>query len=414
MSKTFSKEEHYFKVNRKILEIASVTDLKKSELLIYLHHCRAINPKGKTLNCSVVGVNALSQNLKLDKKIIETATKSLIEKHFIKERPDVKTGMYKTTAIEVLPYPKYTPPIKNKAKGSFSPYKKKKMENSFIQIPSVLIDQGIISSKLERQVIFTILYLYSSIDWQLYWGVDYNLVRLDTGKSKGFIKEKTFGQGFHPAIYKKNCYKVLIEDFNIVIKSDNKFLQGNLKYSIDFLINEDIFKYIPVLMEKDIDEPDIIRKQREIFKGLVSFKNDEENKFSYRFSEDNIDNKMVYGILQPDDCFCVKNPSYDAYHEIRLESLKKQHNIYSKDYFRTRVDEHIKLVNTSDFWGWLELNYEDVYLKLQQITNCDDFQEMYEVKQKMFREEYVIEIILPEIKPNVIEHYNNYLEKLNS
>lgn len=118
--KKFTQEEHYFKVDKRILDIASTKDLPKSELLIYLHHCRSKNPKGKFQGCSIAGKNILSKNLLLEDRIIEKATENLISKHFIEKCPDVKTGKYQSTAIKVLPYPQYNPPLENQSTGSFS------------------------------------------------------------------------------------------------------------------------------------------------------------------------------------------------------------------------------------------------------------------------------------------------------
>ena len=85
----FNQEEHYFKVDRKILNIASVKDLGKAELLLYPQHCRAINPK-KHLGCSLVGKkNTAKLNLGLDPAKIEKTQKLLIDKFLLRERPDV-------------------------------------------------------------------------------------------------------------------------------------------------------------------------------------------------------------------------------------------------------------------------------------------------------------------------------------
>ena len=47
-------EQHYFKVDSKILNLPKEA-LSKKELLVYLLHCRAFNPINKFMGCSVAG-----------------------------------------------------------------------------------------------------------------------------------------------------------------------------------------------------------------------------------------------------------------------------------------------------------------------------------------------------------------------
>lgn len=203
-------EEHYFKIDKRILDIQSTKDISKSELLVYLQHCRAINPK-QNLGCSFVGKkNTAKINLGLDPKIIDKAEKTLIEKHFLRYRPDVKTGILKTTAVEVLAFPEYRPPEDNKSTGTFNPnpnneHQHRKYKNSsFINIPSAYIDQGLLKG-LRRQSIFALIWLYDNINWLDYWGVDHHLIYKKASDSLGFSKYSSFGEGFHQSIYEKIC-----------------------------------------------------------------------------------------------------------------------------------------------------------------------------------------------------------------
>ena len=225
----FKPEDHYFKVNSKILEIFNTKDLKKSELLVYLHHCRAANPKGRFLNCSVAGINALSKNLKLERDVIDSATESLIKKYFIEKRTDVKTGYYKTTPIKILPFPDYK--LKSNSEGIYSPVEA--FDNSScIKLPSNIIDDQILNSELDRQLIFSILYLYSIIDWINYWGVNYKLIRLENNYNNSYYSPKTFGEGFKKNLFNKPIYELYENNLQIKLSEQNNFKHGNLENNV--------------------------------------------------------------------------------------------------------------------------------------------------------------------------------------
>ena len=98
-------KDHFFKVDRVILTI-SINSLSKKALLLYLLYCRSLNPK-KNMGCSFIGFNAAKDYLGNIEAFLK-AKKELAEKLLIQERPDIKTGILKTTAVEVLNFPDFS------------------------------------------------------------------------------------------------------------------------------------------------------------------------------------------------------------------------------------------------------------------------------------------------------------------
>lgn len=80
----------------------------------------------------------------------------MIDKYLLRERPDVKNGYLKSTPIEVLAFPDYTPPKGNKSEGIFRPNSINENQHrtyekgTYINLPSALIDSGILKN-LRRQ-----------------------------------------------------------------------------------------------------------------------------------------------------------------------------------------------------------------------------------------------------------------------
>lgn len=108
-------------------------------------HCRRVNPT-KNQGCSFAGAKSAKKCFNLGKEAYEKAIKLLEEKHLIKFRNELKTGVLDTIAIEVLTFPSYT---RNEFVGVFTPDETREDEHRrrykgirFIQIPSILIDNG--------------------------------------------------------------------------------------------------------------------------------------------------------------------------------------------------------------------------------------------------------------------------------
>jgi len=408
----FSKEDHYFKIDKRILEIQSTKDLSKSELLVYLQHCRATNPKGKFMGCSAVGKkNTAKINLGLDPRHIEKAENLLIEKHLIRKRNDVKTGILKTIPVEVLAFPEYTPPEKGKSTGFFNPntetenQHRKYKDGGYINLPSTLIDAGALK-ELSRQAIFALIWLYNNISWLDYWGVDYFLIRKENSFNDGYLKATTFGEGFNQAIYKKDCLEALEPEPDKwkILKNEINLYQVNLKDSADEIIKAGLFELKPILVQKDKDEPDILRLRQEIFKGFIGFKNDKESRSKYYFCLQEENNHKIIWIMYPTENYIVKTPDYEQYLANRQASYTKQKDLYSGDDFKTRISEHIELINTQDFWDFLNYKYYNIYEELRKIFKA--YPEAIYPEDK-WKDEFLRKSILPKIPIGVILHYNN-------
>ncbi len=89
------------------------------------------------------GIGEFSNKKELPERKNKKATEELIEKHLIAKRPDVKTGMLKTTAVEILPFPEYL-----KSENTFTKNKKYKYrgykKGEYINVPSKLVDDKVI------------------------------------------------------------------------------------------------------------------------------------------------------------------------------------------------------------------------------------------------------------------------------
>jgi len=429
----FNQEEHYFKVDRKILNIASVKDLGKAELLLYLQHCRAINPK-KHLGCSLVGKkNTAKLNLGLDPAKIEKTQKLLIDKFLLRERPDVKNGFLKSIPVEVLAFPDYTPPQDKKSEGAFKPncinenqhrtYEK----GTYINLPSALIDSGILKD-LRRQSIFALMWLYDNISWLDYWGINPYLVHKKAYNNKGYTRKGRFGEGFRQSIYKKSYY-IADKPENVFLSKDLKFIQGNLKDSVEEVIDKELFYSKPVLIEEDLDDSEIIRFIKEIHKGIIPFDSQDKNP-EYLFSAADKNNQKVIWIISPSDKFIIKTPDYEEFYKNRQENLSRQKDFYSYDDFKTRNSKHLELINTEEFWEWHCENYPETYKSIcEYFDDCrphaikfydgdmdDEIAFWIYCDETRFDnpaedENFLIHTILPNIPIGQIMHYNNYIKR---
>lgn len=261
----------YFKVSDKLLD----TELKKSELWVYLTHCRyrGIKTKGYSI-AGLKGCKNIFGN-KINKKVYDKSLDSLIDKELIKVvDEEVKKRFYKSKhAIEVI-------------KG-----------NKNIQIPIELLDKQLITD-LSVEEIKAVIELYNYYEpLKFLGGIDYNIIKLiNTEYPKGYDQVgKNFGQGFNRTIIHKKVVEVV---------QPNKIISYSelISKHIDTLLKRKLFKYKPVVLEFDEDDEDLTELKYELFKGLVGFKNedyeDTEIKNRYLIAEPE-DNKKVVWILDP-------------------------------------------------------------------------------------------------------------------
>jgi len=422
INEKLSPAAHYFKVDKKILAIIGTKDLSRAELLMYLLYCRSIN-RTRNLGCSFVGKNKAVKAFGLPINANERAMKGLQEKFFIRLRPDVKNGYYKSIPVEVLAFPEYTPPSGENSQGIFQPdstnenQHRKYEPGLYINIPSALIDNGALKN-IKRQEIFAIIALFNNINWLNAWGVDCDKIHKITSLKGDFIQGPRFGEGFHINIHGKHSVEAAIPD-RWIISKDFIFLQGNLIDAINELIDKGIFQLVPVLVESfgedEGEEQEIIILKQEIFRGLCCFQDMEDYKKRYIFTCPERDTQKIIWILRPAPNYIIKTPDYEQFAINNQEHFKKQAYLYGHYDIRTAKNKQLQLINTKFFWEWLKNEYPATYSKLVNIIEAyhGDFnaKKMFG-KRKVFTDEFLETHILKHISIAQIVHYNNCLNNV--
>lgn len=310
----------YFKVSDLLLD----TDIKKSELWVYLTHCRATgSTKGK--GNSYAGLNAVQKHFgnKIDKKVYDKCIKSLVSKGLINlvdiEENKIFTGFYKSdTGVEVI-------------KGKTN-----------IQIPVELLDKKIITnSSIEK--IKDIISLYSLYDpLGSYGGLDYNIISaINKDTNNGAKLVATFGGGFNRVIHNKKAYK---------IEYPTKYIfDTDFKIDINKYIDMKLFKLKPVILEYDIDDEDLTELKGEVFQDLVGFSNDDNN---YEYMTILKDNQKVIWVLEP--IYPIKNEPYKEYIKHRAAARERAIEIYSNTDKSTQENILKRFIYSYDLFYYVE------------------------------------------------------------
>ncbi|MGO1469963.1 MAG: hypothetical protein ACTHW2_08070 [Tissierella sp.] len=372
---------NYFKVNKDMLDI----ELKKSELWVYLTHCRTSNIKKsiqteKLIRYSLSGITKVKELFgeKASKKMYDKAIESLIKKGLLKEI-DIKAHginkkFYKTdTAIQIIE------------------------SDLSIQIPIILLDKKLIT-RMNTDEILTIIKLYNHYEPSQLNSIDKDYIRAYSDyNKKGYRKTKNlFGEGFNRSIYIKKAYEVV--DFD-TCKVENNEIDINI---IDELIKKGLFRFKPVIMEVDEEDEDIEELKYELFKGLVSFKDCSNSQYTFTGIKDN---QVVIWVLEPLHCPYIK--PYIAYSEQREKAFIRAKFIYSlSDDLTKKKHRRYALYHESTYEYINDLNdkgdiseddfYQILYLKdeLLQYTYENGVLEIYFYGEKLksLQEQRQIEI----------------------
>lgn len=320
---------NYFKVSDLLLD----TDIRKSELWVYLTHCRATGSiKGK--GNSYAGLNAVVNTFgnTINKKVYDNCIKSLSDKGLIEvidpKEEKMYTGFYKSDiGVKIV-------------KGKTN-----------IQVPINLLDKKIITN-LGVEEIKDIIRLYSLYDpLGSYGGLDYtliNAVNKDTSNGAKYIA--TFGGGFSRVIYDEKAYK---------IEKPTNYITS-LKLDIKKYIDMKLFKLKPVILEYDIDDEDLTELKGEVFKDLVDFSKNENN---FKYMTVLKDNQKAIWVLEP--VYPVKNIKYEEYLKYRAIARERAIEIYQKHDRTTRkeiVKEVIYIYNETliDFINYELIDRKDI------------------------------------------------------
>ncbi len=260
----------YFKVSDLILD----ADIKRSELWVYLTHCRC---RGiKTKGYSIAGLKKMKEIFgnKANKRAYDKSIKSLTEKDLIKEvdakEKGINTAFYKTDiAIEIV---------------------EPKDVNS-IQVPTDLLDSKLITD-MNVDEILTIIDLYKNYKpLESLGGVDVNFINAyESTSDKGYYQTGTsFGERFNRSLQGKKAIAINYFD-EIDTEIDNDILTK--------IIDRGLFRFKPVVVESYPDDDDLFELKYEIFKNLVNFKGEEYEDIDYMIAELG-ENQSVMWILEP-------------------------------------------------------------------------------------------------------------------
>ena len=290
---------YYFKVSENILEAA----IKKSELWVYLTHCRSrgIYSKGY----SIAGLNAVTKifSNKINKNVYDKSIKGLQDKGLIEiSDTEIKKGFYKSNEVIKI--------IDGKRN---------------IQLPIELLDKKIITN-LSVDEVKDIIKLYSLYDpLGSLGGIDYNYLYAYNNKGdRGIEFIANFGGGFSRVITGKRAYRVL----------NHKYYDTDLEIDINKYMK--LFKLKPVILEYDKEDEDLTEIKGEVFKDLVRF-NDE--KLHYEYITTMEDNHKIIWVYEP--VYPVKNKQYFEYMENREKAYSKAFEIY-KIFDRATDKDNIK------------------------------------------------------------------------
>ncbi len=290
---------YYFKVSENILE----ADIKKSELWVYLTHCRSrgIYSKGY----SIAGLNAVTKifSNKINKNVYDKSIKGLKDKGLIEiSDTEIKKGFYKSNEVIKV--------IDGKRN---------------IQLPIELLDKKIITN-LSVDEVKDIIKLYSLYDpLGSLGGIDYNYLYAYNNKGdRGIEFIANFGGGFSRVITGKRAYRVL----------NHKYYDTDLEIDINKYMK--LFKLKPVILEYDKDDEDLTELKGEVFKDLVRFDREE---LHYKYITTMEDNHKIIWVYEP--VYPVKNKQYFEYMENREKAYSKAFEIY-KIFDRATDKDNIK------------------------------------------------------------------------
>jgi len=401
-------EEHYFKVDSKILNLPKEA-LSKKELLVYILHCRAVNPNNKFMGCSVAKFTRAREVFNLPKTAYQKALDMLITKNLLEIRPDIKTGIYRE-AVEVLNFPIYNLEGNtfNIDQNKEDNHRRRYKGTKYINIPSKIIDKGYLK-ELKLQDIWAILWLYNNLDMSENLGVSHELVHAyNPDYKKGYknYNNVTFGDGFHKSIYNAPCVEVL-EHKVYWFPKDLEGFQGIKAEAFNSLIDRGLFVFVPILIEYDKEDDGIITIKNEIFRGMLEFEKHIESKNKYLLVEPKQNQKIVW-IMRP--TIPVINEDFSYYLNRIKGQRATQEEIYCDVDIRTERSKKINYIKDEEFQNFLSENYEDTYNNIVEVIGERQLENLIYNNYDIGIEEVNAEIIK---KKDLIEKEKEAIKRRN-
>ncbi len=313
-------KQHYFWVDRKLAYLPSDA-LSKKALRLYLLYARSCNPKW--LVCSMASYNAALKSVGLSRTAVDIARDELLHKGFIRFRTDVKSGCFKTTPVEVLPFPAL------EGEGfSISQNGHRSLKNtgeSVISMPSKLIDGGWLKG-LSLLDLRTLLFIYAHCRLRECLGVDCQVIHAWNRNNKKGVRKtnKSFGGGFHPSIKGKTCYEVVKPKQWWASEQALNLLGEGIYKALNHLIERFLLITVPVVVWTDPEDEDITEVTQEIFQGLVQF-NGERAETKYRIAPLEPGDRIIW-IARPRHL--ANNTDYQKYVERTEDEYSEAVDIY--------------------------------------------------------------------------------------
>lgn len=265
-------KKHYFWLDRRLAYLAPEA-LSKKGFLLYLLYARSCNPKW--LNCSMASYEAAREAVGLPRLAVDSAREELVQKGFIKLRPDVKPGRFKTTPVEVLPFPSPDNSIDKPGEGRCL----KKTTEPVMFLPSCLVD-GKFLKGLSLFELRTLLFLYAHCRLAECLGVDFQIVHAWNRDYRQGVKKtiKRWGEE-SPSWRAGKEYLEVAEPKQWWVSEEMCSVLGSGVYqALNSLLDRTLITLEPVVIWQDPEDSDIGEARRDCF---VSFGENGEKGFRW-------------------------------------------------------------------------------------------------------------------------------------
>jgi hypothetical protein len=174
--------------------------------------------------------------------------------------------------------------------------------------------------------------------------------------------------------------------------------QGDKTEAFNSLIERGLLALVPILIEYDEEDNDIILLKNEIFKGLVGFgEHTNGSKNKYLLVKPKQYQKIVW-IIRP--TIPVINEDYSYYLNRINRQRVTQEEIYCDVDIRTERSKKINYIKDEEFQYFLSENYEDVHNSIVESIGERRFEDLIYNNYNIETEEINVEI---EKKKDLIE-----------
>lgn len=377
----------YFSVPERFLK----SDMSKSEIYIYLTHCRAAGKKqskkaenGKLIRRSIAAATNVKANFEeFNPKFYEKTMKSLEYGGFIIREP--LTDKEKARTI-----------FKSK---EYITITKTKNEN-YIQLPIELMDKGIFKGLKIKQIknIITLYKYFNPEDWGCIGVDDFSLKNLENdyeSKPIGY-----YDKGHSRALQGKAAYRIKtpFEKPEEFIETSNEELKG-LNYKE--LIESGIFSLVPLIYS--IDEEDIELKKiiGEIYKGYSRFP-ELESDYDYIWHLPQVKGRYPIIIWALKPYYPVKTPQYKEFKNIEKNYESTQLVNYKQKNLKIDMIYDSEFLDNAFNFIYDEDTSDSLHGKIEKLNKLPH-------KQELNRKIKILKIQLNNEKEN-IKQYNKTMK----